>query len=238
MKKIILLLMFFFIINNHFFCFSYESFFEQKSIVEKSLDDLFTDNKVIYISECEVKENTSYTQESYLSKNNIHIKISPYNYDIFINNGSIVYAENKKIKKMQENLSLNSLFFFWWNTIDEETNIKITKFNDITMLNYDVINFGNITLLLDQDFNLLQLNYQKNGIQYVHKYSNFLNVDNTNLNIPKKTEIYGNNKIISTTEISKLEILDYEDIFFSQKNIKKYTFIDSIKDFLNTLGGK
>jgi hypothetical protein len=181
------------------------------------------------VEEKDLINDKIYNNDIYFYKNNLNVQIFESKkllYHYIYSEGKFYQIVNNKKKIIKDQKIINNSFFsFWWNFLDIEDIHKILEANDTYICETNQDNFS-IKLLLDKEFNIIQLEvYSNEGIAR-YKITDNLRIKETDIYFPEHMYIYMDSIAIKENNLLKGDVITLDESRFDLSKYKKLNFME------------
>lgn len=241
MKKNVFYLLLILLLNN---VYSLEDSIIQEKIentvnnINKQINEVYQNNKMFHfiVEEDDLINEKKYINDIYFYKNNLTIQISEtdkllYHY-IYNDEKFYEIVNNKKKLIKSQNLINNSFFSFWWNFLNIDDISNFIKIDNTYICEIEQENLL-IKLLLDEYFNIIQLEIKSKEDIVRYKVIENLKLQEKDIYFPKHMYIYIDSVAIKENKILEGEIITLDEAKFDLSKYKKISFIKSFIDYFN-----
>ena len=206
--------------------------------INLQINEVYQNNKMFHfiVEEDDLINEKKYINDIYFYKNNLTIKISEtdkllYHY-IYNDEKFYEIVNNKKKFIKNQNLINNSFFSFWWNFLNIDDISNFIKIDNTYICESEQENLL-VKLLLDEYFNIIQLEIKAKEDIVRYKVIENLKLQETDIYFPKHMYIYVDSVAIKENKILEGEIITLDEAKFDLSKYKKISFIKSFIDYFD-----
>lgn len=202
------------------------------------INEIYQNDKMFHfiVEENDLINKKKYNNDIYFYKNNLNVEIFEENkllYHYIFSEGKFYrIIKNKKKLIKNQNIINNSFFSFWWNFLNLADIAKIIETNNTYICETEQEDLL-IKLLLDKNFNIIQLEVISNEDIVRYKITNNLKLEQTDIYFPEYMYIYIDSIALKENKILVGEIIALDKARFDLSKYKKLRFVEHFIDFFN-----
>lgn len=213
-----------------------EKIAEKKKVTAEEISLLFTQTMLLIKGETYLYNESDdiLRTELYVSKNQFHQYVYKNNEilkEYIFRDNSLWEIKNRRKKYIPE-FSIQNILTFWWDSFDLDKIKFEYELGGYYFCSYAFDENNNCKLILDSNYELIQIEMNIGNYKYTQKISDNTNIPETNLVYPKVISLYLDSTTVQKTELTEIKRLKYEEDVFEISNYKDETFFHS---FINSI---